>query len=406
MYAALPDWTIHQALQSLKEFYEDQRSRYASPTELEMRVYHRLIHIRDQKERHEDIPESITSHPVFKLTTQFRLHVQQKSAPISKTSRLIVAEEGMQIFGQLVTVLSEQGNRVMVYLVACLLERLFGTDTIDDIEGIRADLSISDIIDGATSHGEIREVGEVDDEDVELDDELDVDDYVEGDDEEYKNAEAEYVAPQLTAPVPLKPSDTFTQPPSALPTTSSVFPTLPKSAPVVAGAFAGLVSSPNVFGTQSAFGTSIFPPVASNSSQTTFGTPNAAPKQSVFGLAPSPVAAPSLNQTPSQPQPSPPVQLSEKPPSSFFKLAAPSTSPSNIFGMFLNWLYITLFNYSFQAQNPQLHILQRLCPWIMGHPPRHLDCPLHRPLPTKFLTTQTQRHLHFPLPGHHPHHLL
>ena len=307
-----------------------------------MRVYHRLIHIRDQKERHEDIPESITSHPVFKLTTQFRLHVQQKSAPISKTSRLIVAEEGMQIFGQLVTVLSEQGNRVMVYLVACLLERLFGTDTIDDIEGIRADLSISDIIDGTTSHGEIREVqeDEDEDEDVELDDELGVDEDLE-DGDEYENAEAEYVAPQPTAPVLLKPSATFAQPPSALPTTSSVFSTLPKPAPVAAGAFAGLVSSPNVFGTQSAFGTSVFPPVTANSSQSTFGTPNAAPKQLVFGppgMA-SPLA-PSLNQPPSQPQP-PSVHLSEPQTGSFFKPAAPSASPSNIFGMFLNWYYTT-----------------------------------------------------------------
>ena len=287
-----------------------------------MRVYHRLIHIRDQKERHEDIPESITSHPVFKLTTQFRLHVQQKSAPISKTSRLIVAEEGMQIFGQLVTVLSEQGNRIMVYLVACLLERLFGTDTIDDIEGIRADLSISDIIDGATSHGDIREV---DDED-----ELGAEDFLEGDEEEYEDVEAEYVAPQPAAPVP-----------AALPTTSSVFANLSKPAPVAAGAFAGLVSSPNVFGTQSAFGASVFPPVTANPSQSTFGTPNAAPRQSVFGLpvAPPPAAATSFNQTPPQPQPQPslPDHLSERPPSSFFKPAAPSAPPSNIFGMFFDW---------------------------------------------------------------------
>ncbi|KIM44074.1 hypothetical protein M413DRAFT_9323 [Hebeloma cylindrosporum] len=318
------------SLQSLKEFYEDQRPRYSSPTELEMRVYHRLIHIRDQKERHEDIPESITSHPVFKLTTQFRLHVQQKSAPISKTSRLIVAEEGMQIFGQLVTVLSEQGNRVMVYLVACLLERLFGTDTIDDIEGIRGDLSISDIIDGATSHGEIRqEVQEVDDEDLEPDDELGVDDYLEGDNEEYENEEA-YVAPQPTAPVPLKPSVTFNQTPPALPAPSSAFPNLPKPAPVAAGAFAGLVSSPNVFGTQSAFGTSVFPPVAATSSQSTFGTPSAPPAQSVFGLpvvASPPVATASITQPPSQLQPP-----SERPPSSLFNTAAPSAAPLNIFG--------------------------------------------------------------------------
>jgi hypothetical protein len=107
-----------------------------------MRVYHRLIHIRDQKERHEDIPEYITSHPVFQLTTDFRLHVQRKSAPIRKTSDLIVDAEGMQIFGKLANVLREQGSVVMIYLVACILERLFGKDAIDDIEAIRGDLSI------------------------------------------------------------------------------------------------------------------------------------------------------------------------------------------------------------------------------------------------------------------------
>lgn len=135
-------------MQSLKEFYEEQRGRYESLTELEMRVYHRLIHIRDQRERHEEIPDYITSHPVFQLTTEFRLHVQSKSAPITKTSALVVDAEGMQIFGQLAGVLREQGSVVMIYLVACILERLFGKDTIEDIEAIRGDLGFSEIIDG------------------------------------------------------------------------------------------------------------------------------------------------------------------------------------------------------------------------------------------------------------------
>uniref|UniRef100_A0A8H7XKZ3 SAC3/GANP/THP3 conserved domain-containing protein n=1 Tax=Psilocybe cubensis TaxID=181762 RepID=A0A8H7XKZ3_PSICU len=60
----LEEQQLMNTLQCLKEFYQDQRDRYDSPTELEMRVYHRLIHIRDQKERHEDIPEYILSHPV------------------------------------------------------------------------------------------------------------------------------------------------------------------------------------------------------------------------------------------------------------------------------------------------------------------------------------------------------
>ncbi|KAG6885803.1 hypothetical protein C0993_009563 [Termitomyces sp. T159_Od127] len=137
-------------LQSLKEFYDDQRDRYESPTELEMRVYHRLIHIRDQKERHEEIPEHISSHPVFKLTTEFRLHVQRRSAPIDKTSVLKVDAQGMRIFGELASVLREQGSVVMIYLIACILERHFGKDAIDDIDTLRGDLSISDIIDGVT----------------------------------------------------------------------------------------------------------------------------------------------------------------------------------------------------------------------------------------------------------------
>ncbi|KAF8736497.1 hypothetical protein AX14_014477 [Amanita brunnescens Koide BX004] len=154
---ALEEQQMMNTLQSLKEFYEDQRGRYQSPTELEMRVYHRLIHIRDQRERHEEIPDSITSHPVFKLTTTFRLHVQRKSAPISKSSALVIDAEGMQIFSQLAGVLREQGNVVMIYLVACILERLFGPEMIEDIEGIRGGLSIPDIIDAVQPFEDVDE---------------------------------------------------------------------------------------------------------------------------------------------------------------------------------------------------------------------------------------------------------
>ncbi|RPD53579.1 hypothetical protein L227DRAFT_581247 [Lentinus tigrinus ALCF2SS1-6] len=144
----LEEQQLMNTLQSLKEFYEDQRGRYQAPTELEMRVYHRLIHIRDQRERHEEIPDEIKNHPVFQLTTQFRLRVQANSAPISKTSALRVDDEAMRIFSQLAAVLREQNNVVMIFLVACIMERLFGPDCIDDIESIRGDLSIPDIIDG------------------------------------------------------------------------------------------------------------------------------------------------------------------------------------------------------------------------------------------------------------------
>lgn len=116
-----------------------------------MRVYHRLIHIRDQKERHDDIPRHILDNPVFTLITRFRQHVQEKSAPITKASQLSVGDDGMVIFAQLAQVLQEQNNTVMVYLVACILERLFGKGTIqDDLELIRGDLSISDVVDGVS----------------------------------------------------------------------------------------------------------------------------------------------------------------------------------------------------------------------------------------------------------------
>ena len=228
-------------MQSLKEFYEDQRGRYESPTELEMRVYHRLIHIRDQKERHEDIPDHITSHPVFKLTTDFRRHVQQKSAPISKTSPLVVDAEAMAIFGQLAVVLGEQGSVVMIYLVACILERLFGKETVEDLEAIRGNSTISDIIDGISKNTEADD-GEVDDMN-----ELRADDW----------HEHETEPQQVSAPTPLKPnsngllSSSFT---SQFPTSTSAS-TAP---PVASSAFAGLVSTPNVFGAPSIFGSSVF----------------------------------------------------------------------------------------------------------------------------------------------------
>jgi len=43
----------------------------------------------------------------------------------------------------------------MVYLVACILERLFDKDTIKDIEAIRDGISITGIIDGVISDDEI-----------------------------------------------------------------------------------------------------------------------------------------------------------------------------------------------------------------------------------------------------------
>ena len=246
-----------------------------------MRVYHRLIHIRDQKERHEDIPNHITAHPVFKLTTDFRRHVQQKSAPISKTSPLVVDAEAMAIFGRLAAVLGEQGSLVMIYLVACILERLFGKETVEDIEAIRGDLSISDIIDGISTDAK------ADDREM---DEMEADDW----------REDETEVQQVSQPTPLKPSSngwlssSFT--PQLSPSTAP--PTVP---PVATSAFAGLVSTPNVFGTPSIFGGSAFSNLNQPLTTSVFDTQ---PQVGFGGLAvptsisvvPTPVAA--INSTP------------------------------------------------------------------------------------------------------------
>ncbi|KAF9495569.1 hypothetical protein BDN71DRAFT_1589686 [Pleurotus eryngii] len=290
------------ALQSLKEFYADQRDNYQSPHELEMRVYHRLIHIRDQRERHDDIPTYITEHPVFKLTTDFRLHVQKRSAPITKTSKLAVDAEGMAIFGELARVLREGaggGNVVMVYLVACILERLFGKDAIDGIEDIRGTLEIWQIIDGEVGDGrgdgeESMGNGDADGgmehydelQDEKMDDDAMDDDADTGDEHQegagmrapsaLRPGPTEWLNNTFGGPLPsVFPTATATAFPSTQPTqinqgpppmSSSPGPTAPLSA------FAGLTSAPNPFGTPSVFGSG-------------FGssTHKATPPKSVFG---------------------------------------------------------------------------------------------------------------------------
>ncbi|KAL0947963.1 hypothetical protein HGRIS_010589 [Hohenbuehelia grisea] len=299
---ALEEQQLMNTLQSLKEFYEDQRGRYESPTELEMRVYHRLIHIRDQKERHDDIPDHIRSHPVFKLTTDFRVHVQKKSAPISKISKLVVGPEGMQIFGQLAELLRQQGSMVMIYLVACILERLFGKDAIDDIEALRGDLSIPDIIDGVSVPPAVAGQEDVDlDEDEafiqELEDELM---------EEQEEPEVQLAtAPPTTSP--LKPSPTLWL--------NEAFPTgPPPSTKPAASAFAGLSATPNafaapsVFGAKSVFGNTTAQPSAFGGAGFTTGAPssNLPPKKSLADAPPlAEIVDPPAASQPSVPESSP-----------------------------------------------------------------------------------------------------
>lgn len=262
---------FHLALQSLKEFYEDQRGRYQSPTEFEMRVYHRLIHIRDQRERHEDIPDFITSHPVFKLTTAFRLHVQSKSAPIRRDSPLVIDAEGMQIFAQLADVLREQGNVVMIYLVACILERLFGPEMMEDIEGIRGGLSIPDIIDGVQSFDGVEEADVDEAENMLTDNE---EQPIESIETSSATLVGESVAAQLSFSnlKPVQPS--FVE---------ELHVTPPKA--TVKSAFSNIASSEATFGTTNVFGGAAFGAAAT---PRTTRTSSAFP--SVFGAKKAPAA--------------------------------------------------------------------------------------------------------------------
>ncbi|KAJ7669015.1 hypothetical protein B0H17DRAFT_1162276 [Mycena rosella] len=238
---ALEEQQLMNTLQSLKEFYNDQRATYESPAELEMRIYHRLIHIRDQVERPEPVPLShrVAEHPMYKLTTAFRAHVQEKSKPITKTSRLRVDAEGMSIFGELAGEMMGEGGggRGMVFLVACLLERLFGKGTVEGIDDIRGEASWGDIIDGVTAvevpQVQIEEVDELADEGMTDQEDVDLDDL--GDEDQ------DMRSPALTSP--LKPTasgwlaENFGPTPSAfgLPTTTapvaSAFSNLGAAAP-------------------------------------------------------------------------------------------------------------------------------------------------------------------------------
>ncbi|CAA7264544.1 unnamed protein product [Cyclocybe aegerita] len=326
----LEEQQLMNTLQSLKEFYEDQRGRYESPTELEMRVYHRLIHIRDQKERHDDIPEHILSHPVFKLVTEFRLHVQSHSAPITKTSKLVVAAEGMQIFGQLAAVLNEQGSTVMVYLVACILERLFGKDTIDDIEGIKGDLSLPEIIDGVSTSSvqEGDEAPASNDYDGVAEDPMEDGDGYDAEEYEEEGDVDEFLAdPEPAAPIPRKPSSTEWLSNNFTPSASSAAPTTAPP-PVAQSAFAGLVSQPNVFGgTSNVFGGGTFSTTTSAPAPSPFGNTSSQP-QSVFGTFDLPSATPSSSTTaPPAPPPFSGSDMFTKKPDSWAFSQAASSNP-------------------------------------------------------------------------------
>ncbi|KAF8658196.1 hypothetical protein AX16_002118 [Volvariella volvacea WC 439] len=331
---ALEEQQLMNTLQSLKEFYEDQRGRYQSPTELEMRVYHRLIHIRDQRERSDDIPPHILKDPVFELTTAFRLHVQKKSAPITKQSALVVDGEAMNIFGQLAGVLREKGNSGMIYLVACILEHLFGTETIDNIESIKGDLSIPDIIDGTSRIVQSQPLqADPTAEEVLGYDGGEEDEFM-GDDDLDESFHEQPIDPAPSTSSSWAPSPFIVNAPAA------------QSVPAAKSAFANLASQSS---TNSVFGGGTFN-IAKPSSSSVFGT-----TPSVFGTsfgAPAPTSQPSGSAQPpppafsasapplqSQPQPQPqpfpsttprnPFQLSSTPTSTPNAVAQPQAKPLN-----------------------------------------------------------------------------
>lgn len=68
-----------------------------------------------------------------------------------------VSPEAMETFGELLGILHGRQSHVMMFLVACFLEHIFGPDTIDDFERIRGGLSIQDIIDGNSSQFNVSE---------------------------------------------------------------------------------------------------------------------------------------------------------------------------------------------------------------------------------------------------------
>lgn len=183
------------ALQSLKEYYDDRHGSFPMPHELEMRIYHRLIHIRDTT-RHDAVPPHIAKNPVFELVTRFRACVQETSKEggggIGKRTELKVDGRAMGVFGEFVGALKEfysgrhselgdanssgsgsgrktkrgerRARRVM-YLVACVMEGVFGAGVVDDVQGIRGDLRVRDVIDAwdgpEEDDEEVEEVGNV-----------------------------------------------------------------------------------------------------------------------------------------------------------------------------------------------------------------------------------------------------
>ena len=283
------------ALQSLKEFYEDQLEKFESPLELETRVYRRLVHIRDQTEWKDVIPNRILEDRVFQLITSFKQHVQENSPTISKNSKLVVKADGVEIFAELGRVLDERDDTIMRYLIACIFEWLFDEDILRDLElrdleKIRGDLLDSDIIDGVSRpRRAARDAWEGSFEEIDVDENL--------------QSSVEHIE-QGKLPLPVTPDSIPPQIASVFGgSTSSPFGMTRKqdlSAAPPKNAFSALVSTPSPFTTGSVFG----------------GTASL----SVFG-------GDQLSSAFAQPAPGPTLSLSEKPSEPILQFHHPNGLP-------------------------------------------------------------------------------
>ncbi|KAJ8080356.1 hypothetical protein PM082_017189 [Marasmius tenuissimus] len=201
----------------------------------------------------------------------------------------------MEIFGELAGTLREsgdgtRGNRVIIYLVACLLESLFGSEAIDDIESLRGGLEHWELIDGGSG-------AEV----VELDD----DDQGHEHDEMYEDDEIEEQEEAATA-IPATTTSVFNTSNPAVTTELNNSLSSFAPAPGMPSAFSGFQAAPNPFGSGlfgapagsggsvfgsggSVFGGSAFGQLAQNTAQQLGGSGSGgAPQptqiqQSVFG---------------------------------------------------------------------------------------------------------------------------
>ncbi|KAI0086876.1 hypothetical protein BDY19DRAFT_908043 [Irpex rosettiformis] len=263
---------LKNTLQSLKEFYDDRQGDFPMPHELELRIYHLL-------------PQHISSNPVFLLVTKFRSQVQVASPVITRKSELKVDEKAMVVFREMVVALKEyyskggdgtvgrQGerrSRRVMYLVACIMEGVFGQGVVDAVEEIKGDLTIQDIIDGNDGFDDDRGTGVVgfeapDVEEIGMEGE-------EGDPEDGQAEEIEEHAEE----------------PTVVPTwgmTSAPFPATnqPQQQPI-RSAFSNLTSTSPFGGANSAFGIT-FPVSASPHTTSTFPhpTPSQPPQSNFFG---------------------------------------------------------------------------------------------------------------------------